>query len=87
MSNEDLGRLALRLLERLKSGIITLNEIAAIAARIAFPTHDNEMVDPWTLFRSITDEQDLNEQRVKAGANFKGDVINALGKIATYTAA
>lgn len=45
------------------------------------------MVDHWTLFRTITDEQDLIEQGVKDGANFKDDVINALGKIATYTAA
>lgn len=82
ISVEDLGGLAVRLLDRLASGDISLDQVAAVAARLSFPRHDNEMIDAWAQFCWITDEQDLIDQGVKDGANFKDGVIEALRKIA-----
>ena len=84
LTSEDLGGLASRLLEALDAGRVDVEEIAAISARIAFPTHDSEMVDPWTWFCWITDEADLIDQGIRDGANFKDGVIEALNKIAEY---
>jgi hypothetical protein len=83
LTRKDLGGLAIRLLERLESETIGLEEIATVAARISFP-RDDAMIDAWTQFDWITDEMDLIEHGIKDDSEFRDGVIAALRQASRY---
>lgn len=80
----DLGKLARRLLDGLETGLLTLENIAEIAAKIGFPRHAN-YADVWLHFNWITDEADLIDHGTGDPTQFRDGVIAALRKAAAVT--
>jgi hypothetical protein len=66
----DLGLLAKRLLARLEAGEMDCEAIAAVCARVAWPS-DEHAQDVWLHFTNITDQKDLIEQGVFEDLEFE----------------
>jgi hypothetical protein len=81
-TNADLARLAERLLMRLKSSSIDLQEIVRIATNIDFASiADGHFA--WSQFSWITDENHLIEEGIKPVDDFEKGVIEALREAAS----
>ncbi len=77
IAQNDLAKLARRLLDGLQTECLSLEHIAAVASRIEFPTGD-EAQDTWRHLSWIADEAGLIDQGVKDPSTFRDGVIAAL---------
>jgi hypothetical protein len=74
----DLQRLAARLLKRYRNAELSLEKLGAIAARVTFPRHDDDLVDVWLHFAWITDELDLVESGCKDRSDLEANIVGVL---------